>query len=167
MVKIIFIDLDGTIWDCMDISQLQPPFTRISKNTIIDRYGYPVRLFDYVEEFLAEVRRLGIELVALSWNIYEIAYEALKAFDILKYFNHLLIEFHPHKGLLMKRYLTSRASYIDPKEIIYIDDRDIHIDEIRELVGEVHFIRAWKDFRSYKEFVDIIKNLHSMQRTPY
>ncbi len=67
----------------------------------------------------------------------------------------------------MKKCLSKRTDYRDPREIIYIDDRDIHIDEIRELVGEVNSIKAWRDFKSYKELIEIIKILHSRQRTPY
>ncbi len=157
----LFLDLDGTVWDHPNISSLEPPFTRVSDNTIVDSTGIAVHLHQNVRRFLSEIRELGIKVIALSWNVYEIAYQALQAFDLVKYFDALYIEPHPHKGYLMAKALQELNLDVKPCEVLYIDDRDIHIDEIKAIVGNVVFIQAWKHFKSFNELLNLVKKLCS------
>lgn len=160
--KIIFLDLDGTLWDSLDISQLKPPFKKVNSNTIVDSKGRYVRLFNGVKNFLSWLKAEGLKVVALSWNIYEIALEALKTFNILKFFDKLYIEYHPRKDLLMKRALKEFSSElgmeIKPCHVIYIDDRDIHINDITSNVGDVFFIKMWDHVKDYNELKELIKS---------
>ncbi len=45
---------------------------------------------------------------------------------------------------------------LKPESIVYIDDRDIHIGEIKEKVGNVLFLQAWRDFRDFNEALKLI-----------
>ncbi len=158
-VKVVFLDLDGTVWDHSDISSLIPPFRVVDDDVIKDRAGVEVRLRVGVREFLRFVRDLGLVVAALSWNDPEIALEALKAFKLVNYFDRLYIEPHPHKGLVMLKAIKELG--VEPEEVIYVDDRDIHLGEVRELVGNVKFIQFGKDVSGFKELKELIAGLVS------
>ncbi len=151
---VLFLDLDGTLWDHLDISSLKPPFRRISEDSIVDSQGVPVRLYRDVVEVARWARRSGGFVVALSWNIPEVAVEALKAFNILDLFDYLGIEDHPDKGLVASKILgdlESRGYKVKPCRVVYVDDREIHVRGMRGRVGDITFIRAWVDFRNGEE----------------
>ena len=151
---VLFLDLDGTLWDHLDISSLKPPFRRISEDSIVDSQGVPVRLYRDVVEVARWAKRSGGFVVALSWNIPEVAVEALKAFNILDLFDYLGIEDHPDKGLIASKILgdlESRGYKVKPCRVVYVDDREIHVRGVRERVGDIIFIRAWVDFRNGEE----------------
>jgi len=161
--KILFVDLDGTVWDCLDISLLTPPFTGINEDEVMDSSGVVVKLFPKVRDFLKWAKNTGFYVASLSWNIREIAIEALKALNIYELFDNHYIEFHPHKGLVMKKAIdeikTLIRQEIKPCSIVYIDDRTIHLDEVKEEVGEVVFIHMWKDFKDYDEVRRFLEKL--------
>ncbi len=154
-IKALFIDLDGTVWDYHDISSLEPPFRLVDKDVIEDQHSVRVKLMPGIRTLLAEAKKLGIVIAALSWNIPERAIEALKSFNIIDYFDKLHIEPHPHKGVVMARGLEELG--IAPSFVLYVDDRDTHIDEIREIVGDVMFVQFGKDVKSHLELLEIIK----------
>ena len=161
--RILFIDLDGTVWNCLDISLLTPPFTRINENEIIDSSGVIVKLFPKVRDFLKWAKNAGLYVASLSWNIREIAVEALKAFNIYELFDNHYIEFHPHKGIVMKKAINEIKTIIryevKPCNIVYIDDRTIHLDEVKREVGNVVFIHMWKNFKDYDEVRRFLEKL--------
>ncbi len=156
-VKVVFLDLDGTVWNHSDISSLIPPFRVVNDDVIKDRAGVEVRLREGVREFLRFARELGLVVAALSWNDPEIALEALKAFKLVNHFDRLYIEPHPHKGLVMLRAIKELG--VEPEEVIYVDDRDIHLSEVRELVGNVKFVQFGKDVKGFEELRGLLKDL--------
>ena len=161
--KVIFLDLDGTIWDTLDVSSYRPPFRPVNDDdVIVDSLGREVRLYEGVREFLSTVRKAGILVYVLSWNVYEIAYDALRTFNLTKYFDGLYIEPHPEKDVMMSkalRHLRDLGINVKPCEIVYVDDRDIHIDQIRRAIGDVYFIRMWVDVKSFKELTNLILDM--------
>ncbi len=163
-IKFVLLDLDGTLWNCMDISSLEPPFVPISRNTIVDARGRTVKLFEGVREFLEKLRELDLRVVALSWNVKEIAVLALRAFDIDRYFDDFVIEPHPFKGYMMRKYFAERGISVDPNEILYIDDRDVHLQDIEKNVGRVRFVQMWRDVKSFEELTDLVMQLVSSCR---
>jgi len=158
---VLFIDLDGTVWNHLDVSALTPPFRRVSADVIEDSSGIKVRLHSGVREFLAGARNLGFIIASLSWNNPVKALEVLKAFGLSHYFDAHYIEPHPRKGELMAYALMDLSERVGvklgPENVVYIDDRDIHVGEVREKVGNVLFLQAWRDFRDFKEALNIIK----------
>lgn len=161
--RALFMDLDGTVWSHLNISALDPPFTRISVDEISDATGVRVKLMDGVVEFLEWVRARGMVVASLSWNLEEVALAAIDAFGIGHLFDYHFIEYHPHKGVVMKKALERIEARLGEKveacQIVYIDDRDIHVNEVRRLVGDVVFIHMWKTLRSYGEVKSFIKKL--------
>jgi len=163
---LIVFDLDGTIWDHEDASQLKPPLKRVSKNSIIDSEGQRLNVYNDVRRVLEELRRAkNIFLAIASWNKPEIVKPILKLLDLVAYFDYIIIEFTDRKDLMIKRIVDSiRRDYdiiIPPENIIYIDDRDVHISKIRETLGNVIFIRMWHDVKSYNELSDKVLSIIS------
>ncbi len=142
---LLLIDLDGTLWSHTDISLLTPPFKKIDENVIIDRYGERIELNREMVKFIEWARANHAVTSTLSWNIYEIAYEAIKAFGVDGMFDYFMIDTTPRKDLMIKNllYRIKKDMGIDiaPEQMVYIDDRDIHIDDIWSNVGKVFFIR--------------------------
>jgi len=163
---ILFIDLDGTIWDNLDISALDPPFTKLSEDTIADSQGVRVKLYKDIVEVLKWAKKEGAIIAALSWNIPEKAIAALKAFNIISLFDYLGIESHPDKGLIASkivRDVESRGYKVKPCRIIYIDDRDLHLKGMKERLGDIIFIKAWREFKTADELKNLI--LNTLQKT--
>ena len=85
--RVVFIDLDGTIWDCLDVSALKPPFQKVGEDTLIDRLGFRLTVFPDVRDFLKWLKERNIVITVLSWNMFSIAYSALRKLNLVKYFD--------------------------------------------------------------------------------
>jgi magnesium-dependent phosphatase-1 len=106
-------------------------------------------------------------VASFSWNTPWKALEALRILGLDALFDYHLIEPHPRKDLVLLRFLRSlcceRGYIFRPEEIVYFDDRDIHLGLILENVGPVRFIRSMKDCRSFEECRCLIKSLLSLE----
>jgi len=154
---IVFIDLDGTLWDHEDISQTTPPYT-CTCDVLVDSRGVAVRLHSGVRDFLAFLKSSGLKVYTLSWNNPFKALSALKCLELEQYFDGHAISESPEKHVGMLRVLNSLHSPVKPCQVVYIDDRDIHVDGIREHVGEVWFIHMWRDVKDFSELATLIKD---------
>ncbi len=159
---ILFVDLDGTLWDNLDISMLDPPFRRVSEDVIVDSRGVRVKLFVDMVKLVEKAKQCGAFVSALSWNVRENAIGALEAFNVINLFDYLGIEPHPDKGLIALEALreASRRGCVEPCAIIYVDDRDIHLRSMRDrLGGSFAFLRAWRDFKNLDEALEVLSKL--------
>jgi len=101
----------------------------------------------------------GAIVTSLSWNIPENAVEALKTLGIYGIFDYHLIEYHPDKYKMLMKLLNEleiKGIKISAENIVYVDDRDIHINDIKKNIGNVLFIHMWKDAKSYEDAKKII-----------
>jgi len=157
LIRLVVFDADGTLWEHSDISSLSPPFSKIDENTLIDRNGIEIRLFPDVKRLLKELTARGIIVSMASWNKPEPVFEALRKLDILHYFTHPKVEFHPSKHEMMKGLLTdleAEGTAVKPEEILYIDDQTWHIEKIRRDIGAVRFLQFGVDII---KIVDVLK----------
>ncbi|MEM3384187.1 MAG: magnesium-dependent phosphatase-1 [Nitrososphaeria archaeon] len=164
MLKLIVLDADRTIWSHHDASSLIPPFKRINDNLIIDKYGSRVELNQGLRDFLEHFINLGIYFSISSWNFPENVFELLELFNILKYFSYPVVEPSPNKGLMIKRIVENfkKANIIIfPEEILYIDDRDIHLYEVKRFVGPVNFLRYGFDVVNWVDAISKVEGLIS------
>jgi len=154
--KVIVLDLDKVLWDHHNVSELTPPFRRISERMIEDRFGEVVTLRDDVREFLSFAKRRGIKLSTCSWNHFDKALEVLKAFDLDKYFDLLMIEPHPEKQLMMERILGSLG--VREEEVVYVDDRDYMLEKVRSKFPKIITIRFHPagDCFSFRKLMELI-----------
>ncbi len=157
--KIVFLDLDGTIWSSKDISSLRQPLRLKEKDIIEGSNRLTAKLYPGVREFLECMKKAGIPVFSLSWNHPEIAIEALSLLGISHLFRYHYIEPHPHKGDVMEKALRKLGLSLKANEIVYVDDRDIHLQEIYRKIGEVCFIQMWRDTTSFQDLKDKILKL--------
>ena len=160
MIKLLVLDLDGTVWDHPDASSLQPPYTRLDDDVAVDSRGIRVTLARGVRWFLEKVYG-RVALAVCSWNKWGNAFELLKTFDLHWFFGYLGIEPHPYKYLVFKKiiewYRNVYGGGVGAEEILYVDDRRIHLDEIYEHIGGVRFIQMGVDVRDFYELYGLIK----------
>lgn len=157
---LLFLDLDGTLWDHLDVSATNPPYYRVSQDTIRDSNGDTLTLKPGVIQFILWTRSNGGILSSCSWNKPDIALSALEALGVSDLFDYHRISPDPRKYLLIADLLSEmhhRGIDIPQKLVFYIDDRNIHMDDIHEKLPHVNFIHMWKGARDYTEAREIIE----------
>ncbi|MBO3763458.1 MAG: magnesium-dependent phosphatase-1 [Thermoproteota archaeon] len=160
MIKLIILDADKTIWDHHNVTELRSPFKLVSKEIAEDVNGVKVKLNEKLIEFLELTSKKGIIVSLASWNEPENVFKLLSLFGIEKYFVFPIAEPHPNKHLMIQkiiRNLSEKGINISPNEILYIDDRDIHLSKIKEKVGNVKFLKFGVDVKNWQEVIDKIR----------
>lgn len=145
---IVFFDLDGTLWDHLDITATNPPFTRISESVISDSRGVNISLLPGSVEFLKWVRAEGGIISTCSWNEYDKAIGALETFGLVGMFDFQKISTDPKKYLLMVEvidHLNLDGKNVQQKRMFYIDDRDIHFRDVKTRFPEMTFFNVWRN----------------------
>jgi len=156
-IKLVVLDLDGTLWDHPDVSTLTPPFRRVDHDSALDVEGGLVRLHDGMRQLIEELSKRGVLLSIASWNKPEPVHELLKLFELDSFFRHPMVQFHPNKERMVMELLERLGEdgvTVEPEEILYVDDHDWHLVDIRGAVGPVNFLHAWKDVESPLEILD-------------
>jgi magnesium-dependent phosphatase-1 len=160
---LLLLDLDGTLWDHLDVSRMEPPFARTGRWSLRDSRGEELHVYPFMAKLAWWARRSGGVVASFSWNIPWKALGALRILGLDALFDYHLIEPHPRKDLVLLRFLRSlrceRGYTFRPEEIVYFDDRDIHLGLILENVGPVRFIRSMRDCRGFEECRGLIKSL--------
>ncbi|MET1160056.1 MAG: magnesium-dependent phosphatase-1 [Thermoprotei archaeon] len=163
VIKLVFIDLDLTIWDHWDASRLKPPFRRVSRDCIVDSTGESLCLYPCVREFLGELRKRGILVSSLSWNNPVIVLEILKVLSLNRYFDFHGIEYTPEKHLVARKVLEEVSArtneVIKPCEIVLIDDNEKHYQQLLHSIGEIKYIKPGKDYSSLCELLHRIDDV--------
>ena len=153
-------DIDGTLWDTLDISLVAPPYFPDGKGRLRSADGTIVRLITEAIDFVTWCRRNGAKVTSLSWNIPERVFPAIEVLGISNLFDFHATEYTEAKherlfDLLGK--LRRRGIIIPPQRVVYVDDRDIHIESIRKKVGDVVWIHIWNEVPDYKAAKRIVR----------
>ena len=153
-------DIDGTLWDTLDISLVAPPYFADSKGRLRSADGTIVRLIPEAIDFVKWCRRNGAKVTSLSWNIPERVSPAIKVLGVSDLFDFHATEYTDAKherlyDLLNK--LRERGIIIPPERVVYVDDRDIHIESIRKKVGDVVWIHIWKEVPDYDAAKGVVR----------
>jgi magnesium-dependent phosphatase-1 len=153
-------DIDGTLWDCLDISLVDPPYFADGKGRLRSADGTVVQLIPEAIEFVEWCKKNGAKVASLSWNIPERVFPAIEVLGISPLFDFHATEYTDEKherlfDLLNK--LRTGGIAIPPHRVVYVDDRDIHIESIRRRVGDVVFIHIWNEVPDYGAAKDIVK----------
>jgi predicted phosphatase len=53
--------------------------------------------------------------------------------------------------------LRSGGIIVPPERVVYVDDRDIHIESIRKKVGDVVWVHIWKEVPDYNAAKRIVR----------
>ncbi len=161
-IKLVIFDADNTLWSHLDISKLALPFTLVNGNTISDANTETFCLFVGIRELLSELQRRNIIIALASWNETKPVKEALRLFGIEKFFKIVKAEFHPNKHLMIENILSEllkEGIKIEPDEILYVDDRTVHLERIVERIGSLHFVQMWVDAKAPNEILKFIEHI--------
>lgn len=147
-VKLVIFDCDGTLWDHHNVSELTLPFRRTGEYAVEDAHGIRVRLFPEVPSVLEELRRRRTLISVASWNRPEQVFAIFNAFGLGTYFIRPKVEFHPYKERMIAALLDELAAdglTLHPEEVLFVDDRVVHLRRARRLVGEIRTLRPGTD----------------------
>lgn len=157
-MRLFVLDLDSTLWDHEDASALVLPY-EFSGDCLTDSLGQELCLFPGVRGFLEWASERFVLSIA-SWNIEERVRPILEGFGLWNYFIFPKIEGHPDKGDMIRRTIEElRSIGYDIDDIIYIDDRAIHIDGVKMAVPGVDFIHMWVDAKSFEELMELLERM--------
>ncbi len=156
---LLLVDMDRTLWSHSDISSLKPPFKPLNRQAIVDSQGVVVRLHTDILELVKWALEKNAIVSTLTWNEPDKVEAALNAFGIKHLFHFITAENTPRKDLMLEKLLNllrRQGVEIPLDRIVYIDDRDIHIEDITRRIGGVHFLQYGVDFKTYEEGVKLI-----------
>jgi magnesium-dependent phosphatase-1 len=157
---LLAMDLDGTLWDHLDISTVSPPYYADGKGRLRSVDGTTIQLYSDAVNFVKWCKRNGAKVTTLSWNKPEYVFQALKVLKVTDLFDFHGTEFteEKHERLLdLLNKLRRSGIVIPPHRIVYVDDRDIHIGNIRRRVGDVVFIHIWEEVSDYDAAISIVR----------
>lgn len=163
IIKLVIFDADKTLWSHPNISALTFPFKLLDRNTISDARKQTCHLFEGIRELLSELQQKGILIALASWNKPEPVEKALQLFAIAKFFSIIKAESHPNKHLLIKEMLSDlsrKGVELRTEEILYVDDRKLHLTKTLSEVGQLHFLQMWVDTKNPN---DILKYINGVQ----
>jgi magnesium-dependent phosphatase-1 len=158
-VKLVILDLDKTVWDHPDPSLLREPLKKVDSDTVVDSEGVEVHLYHGVRETLEALQQRGVVVSVASWNRPEVGFKLLGMFGIERYLRHPKIQPHPAKHLMIRELLEELKGEnlpLRPEEILYVDDRTLHLEAIRREIGNVRFLQMGVDIRRLEELIRYI-----------
>jgi magnesium-dependent phosphatase-1 len=166
-IKLVIFDADKTLWTHPNVSSLILPFRLVTKDIIADANGETFQLFDGVRELLESLESKKVIITIASWNKPEPVKEALRLFAIDRFFKIVKAEFHPGKYLMIESIISELAGIgleLNAHEILYVDDRTLHLEQIRKKIGSVHFIQMWLDAKTPNEIMEYVKKVEDKRR---
>lgn len=153
-VRRVIFDCDRTLWDHHNVSELSLPFQRTDEDTVEDTRQIRVRLFPGVRYVLEELRRRETLISIASWNHPEPVFAIFNELGLTAYFIHPKVEFHPYKEKMIAALLDDFAADgvgLRPEEVLFVDDRAVHLQRVRRLVGRVRTLRPGGDIIDLRE----------------
>jgi len=160
-IRLVILDGDGVLWDHQDLSALSLPFRLINRDTIVDTDGEKVRLLKGVRKLLRILVKRGIITTLATWNKPEHVTQVLQLFKVNEYFRFVEAHFHPDKHLMIKdilKKLMNEGVMLEPNQILYVDDRTVHMADVRKEIGDVHFLQMHVDVKYPLEILKYIGN---------
>ncbi|MDQ7820907.1 MAG: magnesium-dependent phosphatase-1 [Armatimonadota bacterium] len=139
-VRLVIFDCDRTLWDHPNVTALRLPVRRVDDLTVEDADGVRVRLRPGAREVLEGLRARGILVSVASWNRPEPVQAIFEALELSHYFTRPKVEHHPYKEQTIGRLLDELAAdglALRPEEVLFVDDRMMHLDRVRRALGPV------------------------------
>jgi magnesium-dependent phosphatase-1 len=161
---LLLVDLDRTLWDHHNVSGMRPPFVRVGEGVIADSRGETLRVYDYMVNLIRWAKEMGAVVAVLSWNKREIAMEAIRALGLEGLFDYFVIEWTPRKDVMVRRLfeeLRRRGKTFRPCDVVYIDDREMHLEQVSRELGPIGAIRAQADCSTFESCRRLVEKMLS------
>ncbi len=158
-VRLVIFDCDLTLWDHANVSELRLPLSRVDTDTIEDAAGVHVRLLPGVREVFAGLQARGILISIASWNQPEPVFAMLDLLGLTPFFTRPKVEPHPYKERTIAALLQELAAEglaVKPDEVVYVDDRALHLRRVREALGSIRTLRPGVDLKDLREMLAYI-----------
>jgi magnesium-dependent phosphatase-1 len=120
-----------------------------------------VTLLSGARDLLETLRDRGILISIASWNDPAPVFEILDRLGLRSFLTAPRAQPHPHKDQMVTdimRELAGRGAALDPKEILFVDDRLLHLRSVRAAVGPIRTLQAGVDIHDLRE---VLKHLDS------
>lgn len=163
-VRLVILDCDRTLWDHHNVSELRLPFSRIDTDTIQDAGGVRVRLQPGARGLLHALRERGVLTSIASWNRPEPVFAIFELLGLSEFFVRPKVEFHPYKERTVTSLLQELASEgvaLRPEEVLYVDDRPLHLRRVRAALGPLVTLQAGVDIRDLREILNYVADRDS------
>jgi len=161
-VKLVILDCDLTLWDHANVTALQLPLARVDAETVQDADGVRVTLVPGVRELLSGLHARGILVSIASWNQPDPVFAILDLLDLSRYFTHPKVEPHPYKERTITALLSELATegiVLQADEVLYVDDRALHLRRVREAVGAIHTLRPGDEVKDLHDVVSYVDQI--------
>src|SRR3989454_10125749 len=162
-IRLVIFDCDLTLWDHRNVSGLRLPFRKVDAEAVADADGVQVRLFPGVREVLAAIHDQGLLMSVASWNQPEHVFAIFDLLGLSGYFTRPKVEPHPYKERTIAALFQELAADGVPvraEEVLYVDDRRLHLPRVREAVGPIHTLRPGVDINDLR---DVLTYLNEQQ----
>ncbi|MDQ7859660.1 MAG: magnesium-dependent phosphatase-1 [Armatimonadota bacterium] len=158
-VRLVILDCDLTLWNHPNVTALARPLRRVATDAVEDQAGVRVTLFPGVHRTLEGLRQRGLIVACASWNEPEPVEEIFTLLDLGRYFDHRKVEPHPHKDRTIRALLDElrgRGTALEPDQVLYVDDRRLHLEAVRAAVGGIRFLQYGVDIRALDELLSYL-----------
>jgi magnesium-dependent phosphatase-1 len=165
--RLVILDCDRTLWDHHNVSELTPPFSRVDDQTVQDARGVRVRLRPGARELLAGLRTRGVLISIASMNHPEPVLAIFDLLELTEFFTRPKVEPHPHKDRTIGatlRELAADGAVLQPDEVVFVDDKPMHLTQVREALGSIRTLQAGVEITDLREVLAHISGPNSPTR---
>lgn len=144
-IRLVILDCDRTLWDHRNASDLKLPFTRLDNDSVQDSAGVVVRLFPGARQLLDTLREQRVLISIASWNVPEPVFAIFDLLGLTDYFVRPKVDPDPHKDRTIAatlRELAHEGIALRPEEVLFVDDKPSHLEEVRAALGPVRTLQA-------------------------
>jgi magnesium-dependent phosphatase-1 len=166
--RLVILDCDLTLWDHRNVSELSLPFVRVDDQTVQDAQGVQVRLRPGARELLAGLRDGGVLASVATWNHPEPVFAIFDLLELAKFFVLPKVESHPHKDRTIGAMLQELARdgvALRPDEVIFVDDKPMHLTQVRQALGPIQTLQVGVDVTDLRDVLAHISRSDSPART--
>lgn len=146
LIKLVVFDLDQTLWNYDNASDLRLPLQNIGPDSLKDSKDSVVTLFKGVRDLLMGLKAKNIRMSVASWNDPPPVTEVLKLLNIKDYFEYPQIEWDRPKAEMIRTIVTHLKRdgvSIRSDEILFVDDSNDHLDAVQKADSQIRRAKAW------------------------
>lgn len=140
-IRILFLDLDGTLWNNLYNPQRHPPYRKASPTAVVSSEGEVIRLKDGILQLLERARKRGILVSIASKNDYASIRPLVEAFDLPIQFFRPQIAWKEKDELILEATANLKPP-ISEQEIMFVDDIPDNLLRVHNRFPRAHLVKT-------------------------